>query len=570
MAPALQKISECQALVIDSNLVSRGILVSQLREYGIGKVTQCHRVLEARARLELTQFDFVLCEQRFGDEGYSGQALLDDLRRAQLLPFSTVFFMVTGEASYASVAEAAESALDGYLLKPFTATALFERLHAARLRKAHLQPIFAAIEAQDFERAALLCQQCFDKRAPYWLYAARIGTELLLRLGRHEEANALCKAVIRAKALPWAKLGVARVQIESGQTAKALSTLERLLGEDNGFADAYDVMGAAQVELGRLDEALATYRTAAELTPDSVVRLQKHGMMAYYLGDRATAGRTLARAALLGCDSKMFDPQSLVLLAFASFLDGDRKSLDRCMADFQRLLQRQPGELRLQRLSEVVGGLQLIQARQFAAAVDAVRAMASGMRRPDFDFEAACNLAGLLSVLAHTSIDLPDSTSWVRTLGLRYASSRGLGELLATACVVHAPYAELLRQCHLQINQMAEGAMAMSLDGRPQDAVRSLQQAAQLTLNGKLADLAQQVLSRHRARIPEAAALQAAIAELRTNCGAAPRRAALTQDRRQPGGLTLRVATDLPASQATASLAGQGRPLDLAGVEDSA
>ncbi|XAH22495.1 tetratricopeptide repeat protein [Xylophilus sp. GW821-FHT01B05] len=547
MAPALQNISECQALVIDNNLVSRGILVSQLREYGIGKVTQCHRVLEARARLELTQFDFVLCEQRFGDDGYSGQALLDDLRRAQLLPFSTVFFMVTGEASYASVAEAAESALDGYLLKPFTAAALFERLNAARLRKAHLQPIFAAIEAQDFDRAAQLCLQCFDKRAPYWLYAARIGTELLLRLGRHDEAHALCKAVIRAKALPWAKLGVARVQIESGQTVKALSTLERLLGEDNGFADAYDVMGAAQVELGRFDEALETYRTAAELTPDSVVRLQKHGMMAYYLGDRATAGRVLARAATLGAGSKMFDPQSLVLLAFASFQDKDRKALDRCITDFQRLQERQPEDLRLQRFREVVGCLQLIHSRQVGAAVASVRALVATMRRPDFDFEAACNLAGLLSVLVSTSVELPDSTDWVRTLGLRYASSRGLGELLATACVAHAPHADLLRQCHLQINQMAEGAMALSLAGRPQDAVRSLQQAAQATLNGKLADLAQQVLARHRARIPDAATLQAGIAELRSNCGTPPRRATLTQDRRQPGGLTLRVATELPA-----------------------
>ena len=42
----------------------------------------------------------------------TGQDLLDELRREQLLPFSTVFVMVTGEATYAKVTEAAESALD--------------------------------------------------------------------------------------------------------------------------------------------------------------------------------------------------------------------------------------------------------------------------------------------------------------------------------------------------------------------------------------------------------------------------------------------------------------------------
>ena len=137
---------EVQALVIDSNATSRSILVAQLREYGVTKVVQCSRVRDARNRLEHTVFDYVLCEQYFTESNHSGQTLLDDLRRAQLLPFSTVFFMVTAEASYAAVAEAAESALDGYLLKPFTPSTLFERLSLARLRKVHLKPIFDAIE----------------------------------------------------------------------------------------------------------------------------------------------------------------------------------------------------------------------------------------------------------------------------------------------------------------------------------------------------------------------------------------------------------------------------------------
>ncbi len=142
---------------------------------------------DARNRLEHTVFDYVLCEQYFTESNHSGQTLLDDLRRAQLLPFSTVFFMVTAEASYAAVAEAAESALDGYLLKPFTPSTLFERLSLARLRKVHLKPIFDAIEQEDFETAAALCTERFEARQPYWLYAARIGTELLLRLGRHAQ-----------------------------------------------------------------------------------------------------------------------------------------------------------------------------------------------------------------------------------------------------------------------------------------------------------------------------------------------------------------------------------------------
>lgn len=539
------------ALIVDSNATSRSILTAQLREYGVTRIVQCARIQDARNRLEHTVFDYVLCEQYFGEDNYSGQTLLDDLRRAQLLPFSTVFFMVTSEASYAAVAEAAESALDGYLLKPFTPSALFERLSLARLRKVHLKPIFDAIEAEDFESAARLCTERFEARKPYWLYAARIGSELLLRLGRHDEARTLFEAVIAARALPWAKLGVARAQIESGQAARAITTLQELIGEDASFADAYDVLGRAQVELGNFSQAIDTYRTAAELTPDSVVRLQKLGMMSYYMGDRETATKVLARAAILGIDSKLFDFQSLVLLTFSYFAANDRKGIERCMADFSRILERHESSTRIQRFASVARTLQLIQQRQFSPAVEAVRGMAREITDSGFDFEAACNLGSLLAVLAVTSIDLSEGDDWVRALGLRYANTRGLAELLANACSLHAPYGELVRECLPHINRTAETAMAQSLAGDPAGAVALLLQHAQGTLNSKLLDMSQQLLHRHAARIPEPGPLQQAIDTLRQRVGSAPARAILGQDsERRPGGVVIRARSGAAAESA--------------------
>ncbi|WCM94407.1 response regulator [Acidovorax sp. NCPPB 2350] len=548
---------ELQALVIDGNATSRSILVAQLREYGISRVIQCSRVQDARARLEHTVFDYVLCEQYFPESGQSGQTLLDDLRRAQMLPFSTVFFMVTAEASYAAVAEAAESALDGYLLKPFTPSALFERLSTARLRKTHLRPIFDAIGEEDFEGAARLCVERFEARQPYWLYAARIGSELLLRLGRHDEARTLFEAVIEARALPWAKLGVARAQIEASQAPRAVTTLQGLIGEDASFADAYDVLGRAQVEMGQFDEALATYRTAAQLTPDSVVRLQKLGMMAHYMGDRETAAKMLSRAAVLGIDSKLFDYQSLVLLAFSYFDAPDRKGLERCIADFVRIRERHPASQRLLRFENVVRMLQLILQRQFAQAVAGVRAMAAEARAPDFDFEAACNLSGLLAVLTNTSIDLAEAPAWIDALGMRYANTRGLCELMANACGACPDHAAAVRACLPRVNRAAEEAMAQSLGGDPAGAVRQLLEHAEATLNTKLLDLAQQVLARHAARLEAAqvAEQQDAIDALRQRCGHAAARAMLGHGgERKPGELVLRGGRAAPGAPAQAPM----------------
>ncbi|MFY8041720.1 MAG: response regulator, partial [Rhodoferax sp.] len=241
MAAFEDDFSACSALVVDGNPTSRSILVSQLRDFGMGTVAQAARATDARRQLEFRSFDFVLCEQHFPSDATSGQDLLDDLRRNQLLPFSTVFIMITAEATYAKVAEAAESALDGYLLKPHKATHLSDRLVAARIRKVSLQEIFSAIEEEKFEHAAQLCLERFESRGMFWLYAARVGAELLLRVGRYAEAQTLYKAVVTAKTLPWAKLGVARAQLDAGQISQATGTLEKLISEEPNYADAYDV-----------------------------------------------------------------------------------------------------------------------------------------------------------------------------------------------------------------------------------------------------------------------------------------------------------------------------------------
>ncbi|MDP1136319.1 hypothetical protein Q6325_27045, partial [Klebsiella pneumoniae] len=91
---------------------SRSIIVNQLREAGVGTIVQCARLVDARSKLEMSSYDVVISEQYFEREEITGQDLLDDLRRHQLLPFYTVFVMVTAESSYSKVAEAAESALD--------------------------------------------------------------------------------------------------------------------------------------------------------------------------------------------------------------------------------------------------------------------------------------------------------------------------------------------------------------------------------------------------------------------------------------------------------------------------
>lgn len=536
------------ALVVDGNPVSRGILVSQLRDLGLKTVLQSPRAMDARRQLEFRTFDIVVCEQNFPNDTTTGQDLLDDLRRCGLLPFATVFIMVTGEAKYSRVAEAAESALDSYLLKPYTAARLEERIYQARQRKVALRDIFTAIEAQDFGTAARLCLERFSQRGEYWLYAARVGAELLLRTEQYDAAQKLYEAVIAAKTVPWAKLGVARVQLEEGHAQVAASTLDGLINAEPGYADAYDVMGRAQIELGNFEAAMQSYKMATDMTPASISRLQRLGMLAHYCGQADVADEMLSRAVRLGLDSKMFDAQSLVLLGFMRFKANDRKGLQRCLDDVANMTERHPTSLRLRRLLDVLQiALQLMDA-QIARVLEMVRAMMGQITAEDFDFEAACNLMTLLGAMAEQAIQIDEVEDRVVVLGRRFCTSKALTELLAQSASAHQPYADRLTTMYSEVVAIIEHAMRQSLAGNPRAAVAELLAQGRETCNAKVIESAWGVLKRYEDRIDDAESLATEVQALRTRYQTHANRPAIgDKNLRQSGGVSLRLMDAKPA-----------------------
>ena len=385
-----------------------------------------------------------------------------------------------------------------------------------------------------------LCLARFQARGPYWLYAARIGAELLLRAGRIPDALALYEAVIQAKTVPWARLGVARAQLEDGQHAKALTTLESLLQEDNAYADAYDLMGRAQFEQGQFDAALNTFEMATRLTPNSITRLLKHGMLAYYSGDRAKGLELLEKATRLGVDSKMYDPQALVLMAMAALDNNDHRTLMRCVAQLTRIYERSFEPARPRRLLVVVQALNAIQHKQTAQAREHTDTLMAELRSPEFDVESACNLLGLMGRLLNRGSLTQKGDDTIDNIALRFGTSRALSDWLAKAAPDGKDWSERLRAGYTEIVQRSASAMRLSLKGDPAGTVMQLLREGQATLNGKLIETAQQVLLRYRDRIPDAQALETEIQALRASYGVRHLKLGDTSaNARSPGGMAL-------------------------------
>jgi len=518
MRPLDADIEQAVALVVDGNPASRTVLVAMLREAGVGTIVQATRAQEARRLLEHRRFDIVLCEFHFDHDAMNGQELMDDLRQAALLPLRTVVVMISSESDYGHVAEAAEAALDAYLIKPHTEGALRERLAQARQRKRVLAQVIELVEGERFEAAAECARRLSDERGPAWLPAARIAAELYLRLGRPVEAVPMLEAILRTGALPWARLGLARAHVEAGAVFQARRTLESLLGDHPGYADAYDVMGRVLLDEGKPAQAIEALGRATALTPHCVGRRVKLGLLHFYYGDPREALVHLDMAVRLGLNSRVFDLQGLVLQAALQFDRQDRRALALTAHSMSRLRSGTPGSPRLRRFEATIGILLALLERRVPDAVAALRGLLAEVMTPDFEFEAACNLLMVLSRIERVELHLADLGDHVDRLAARFAVSRTTCEMLCGALRGHFAVTERIRAAYAGIGASTEQAVSLTLEGRPRDAAVALLAQAQRTLNRKLMDLAVHTLERHGAAIADAASLLAEARDMLQRC----------------------------------------------------
>lgn len=524
--------TKSRALVVDPHVTTRSIVAAQLRGLGVGQVLHSATAHEARQQMQKLGVDLLLVEHQL-DRGQKGQDLIDELRRAGLLPLRTVVIMLSALSTYRVVAEVAESALDGFVIKPHTPGQLEDRLIAAFVRKTELKPVFDALENELHEKALALCEARFGARARYWTHAARIGAELAMRLDRLPLASTMYAAVMADKAVPWAKLGLARVLEAAGERGEAVSTIQNLLADEPRYADAYDVMGRIYADQGDLAGAINAYRQAVEITPHSVVRAQKYGILAWYAAERDVATAALEHAAEIGLDSPSFDHQTLLLLAMARFDSGDAAGLKSCNDKLQHCLGRidraerlaPAGEAaethaqRLRRLQQMAQALVAVQAHDKPLLAACLGRVADELLAPHFDIEAATNLLSLISTSHAADLPPPQARHWVRSAGLRFCISKQVTEVLARACDKAPPLAETVREAQAEINEISRNALSEGLAGAHGKAVQQLLDAVERTRNARLLEMAHATLGRHAANIADAEELEARWQALQQLCG---------------------------------------------------
>lgn len=280
-------------MLVDRHPNARNSIRMMLSELGISGVHGVGSSFEALRQVRNNSYDIILADYLL-DDGRDGQQLLEELRHKHLIPLATVYIVITAERAYKNVVSVAELAPDDYLVKPFTAEQLQQRLGRAMQQKFVFTDVYRYYEEGNYDKALAACDIIVAEQRDYLLDVWRFKGELLNALGRYQDAEDLYRQIIASKVVPWAKMGLAVALHGLGKSEEAASLTELVIKDCPTYLAAYDFLARVREESGDAEGAQQALEAAASISPNNTLRQRLVGDIAMRNGDFVAAENAYA------------------------------------------------------------------------------------------------------------------------------------------------------------------------------------------------------------------------------------------------------------------------------------
>lgn len=379
--------AERSFLIVDDFEAMRRILRDLLRRCGAKRVDVAANGSEALNILRHAKCDVVLCDYYLGD-GKNGQQILEEARHEGLVGASTIWIMVTAEKTHDMVMGAVEHAPDDYLLKPVSETALLTRMERLIGHKTALVGISAAMRAKDYQKVLDLCKARMAQDAGNPMEILRIQASVYQLIGQPERARALFEAVLARRDVPWARVGLARLELAEGQIDRARDLLEQLTTDFPNSLEAYDLLAQTYQQQGAWGDAQRVLKQAVRLSPNSFQRQSALGDSALRCEQFETAEMAFQKALKLGAQTTLKAPAPY--LGLARVYTAQNKTAEALKLLGQLTSDIDSDEARLQSTAASVRVYQA--AGDDAKATAAARQVAAGIEEGGHNMSAAATL----------------------------------------------------------------------------------------------------------------------------------------------------------------------------------
>lgn len=263
-----------KCLIIDDFPEIRGSLSRTLKTMGVAAVDTAADGQDAIKLCGNKSYDIVLCDYNLGS-GKDGQQVLEEVRFLRVLLMTSLFVMITGESSRHMVLGALECQPDDYITKPYTQQSLKTRLNKAIVRHEALIHIKRAISKGNYKQALEYCNEMIAEGHRYAGDCLKMKGQLHFLLKQLKEATQVYESVLGKKPVVWAKLGMAKTQIELKNLDVAEEILKEVIDEDERYVEAHDMMAEVQTARNDLIAAQEATENATRVSPKSVLRHRK-------------------------------------------------------------------------------------------------------------------------------------------------------------------------------------------------------------------------------------------------------------------------------------------------------
>lgn len=226
-------------------------------------------------------YDIIFLGYDLGDNQKNGQQILEELRTSEVISRHCIVIIITAEVSQAMVLAALEHKPDSYLCKPYTISALQNRLNKCMMKKETMQSIYHALDNNNKKQSISLIDEALENNTPYRLECLGIKSRQLFDLKLFDQAQEIYSAYQGKADCQWANIGLGKIALHNHDLANAEGIFKNIITQQPLYLPAYDWLAETYRKKYNTEFAENTLEQAILLSPRSVRRLKEYAGLCF-------------------------------------------------------------------------------------------------------------------------------------------------------------------------------------------------------------------------------------------------------------------------------------------------